>query len=538
MYDEMASESPIFCYHELDHGSREFRLLRLLPSVEFDSEIHCQLFESSLDNCPSYEAISYVWGDANITVPVQLHDTTRSVTTNLGLALRYLRLAEEERIIWVDALCINQENNPEKNHQVRQMGSIYASAHQVIVWLGEEEDARHAYQSLTEFITKSKGIPSEDSIKIWAGADFADAKMACDSLFARSWWTRMWTLQEVIHDRSVAVYMGSFQIDFDDLCSKFQFYQGIKLVFEKELLGMALSTSVPLVYRKYHRILALSIYGSNAACFIARGRRSRKFSASWEIGLAITIHWVRERQCSDPRDKVYAILGMQGNKAYENLIDYKLSKEDAYATTMAFLLSRGLGVNSLLQVESPKRRITAEGLPSWVPDWSVQQAVVAKTMHLYYWKRMSINNGMLNIPGIYIGLITNVTVVELDFVAIPLDYRSLKLFQYHHDLPRDSHARASEENTASSMDIYNSSWGPHWAEQGDIIIISLLCIIPLVLRRDGDAYMFVGGCWLIDSELQGGNEEGPPNLENDPGFSTIMHGSAWDETKVEDFRIN
>jgi hypothetical protein len=63
-----------------------------------------------------------VWGDANITVPIRLHDTTRSVTTNLGLALRYLRLAEQERIIWVDALCIHQEDNLEKNHQVRQMG--------------------------------------------------------------------------------------------------------------------------------------------------------------------------------------------------------------------------------------------------------------------------------------------------------------------------------------------------------------------------------------------------------------------------------
>jgi hypothetical protein len=102
----MASDSPNFRYHELDHESRAFRLLKLLPSVDFDVEIHCELFESSLDNCPSYEAVSYVWGDANITVPIRLHDTTRLVTTNLGLALRYLRLAEEESILWIDALCI------------------------------------------------------------------------------------------------------------------------------------------------------------------------------------------------------------------------------------------------------------------------------------------------------------------------------------------------------------------------------------------------------------------------------------------------
>jgi hypothetical protein len=144
---------------------------------------------------------------------------------------------------------------------------------------------------------------------------------------------------------------------------------------------------------------------------------------------------------------------------------------------------------------------------------------------------------MLTIPGIYTGLITNVAVIELGIETKLLDYRLLKLFQYNQDLPRDSHVRASEDNTAL-MDMYNSSWGPHWAEQGDVIITSLLYTIPLILRRDGDAYLFVDGCWLIDSELMGGIEWDPPDLENDPGFSTIMHGSAWDETKVEDFRIN
>jgi hypothetical protein len=129
----MASDSPIFPYHELDHESRAFRLIRLLPSVDFDAEILCELFESLLDNCPRYDALSYVWGDANITVPIRLHDTTHPVTTNLGLALRYLRLAEEERIIWVDALCINQADNLEKGHQVRQMQSIYVGAKRVIV---------------------------------------------------------------------------------------------------------------------------------------------------------------------------------------------------------------------------------------------------------------------------------------------------------------------------------------------------------------------------------------------------------------------
>ena len=166
-----------------------------------------------------------MWGDANITVPIRLHDTTRSVTTNLGLALRYLRLAEQERIIWVHALCIHQEDNLEKNHQVRQMGKIYAGSEQVIVWLEEEDDARQAFQSLTELIAQAKKMSFEAFRIIWEGADVTATKLACDTLFARSWWTRMWTLQEVIHDRPVTAYAGSFQINFDDLYETFLSYK-------------------------------------------------------------------------------------------------------------------------------------------------------------------------------------------------------------------------------------------------------------------------------------------------------------------------
>ena len=219
--------------------------------------------------------------------------------------------------------------------------------------------------------------------------------------------------------------------------------------------------------------MVTAILSYEVTMLIHLGRDLRKSAPGREISLISRLYSIRNQQCSDPRDKVYALLGMHDSKEYEQLIVYELSKEETYAATMTFLLTSGTGITSLLQVESPKHQITAEGLPSWVPDWSVQQAVVAKVIYLcsagfcscrgfdfkqeYNYKRMSINNGMLTIPGIYIGLITNVAVVELGFETKLLDYRLLKLFQYNQDLPRDSHARASEDNTASSMDMYNSS---------------------------------------------------------------------------------
>lgn len=74
------------------------------------------MFPSTMDECPPYEALSYVWGDPDITVPIQLHGSGHKVTRNLELALRYIRLGDRERVMWVDALCINQTDISEKNH--------------------------------------------------------------------------------------------------------------------------------------------------------------------------------------------------------------------------------------------------------------------------------------------------------------------------------------------------------------------------------------------------------------------------------------
>jgi hypothetical protein len=89
-----------------------------------------------LDKFPAYEALSYVWGDTKSSARILLNGVEFDVTENLGAALIHLRSATSERTLWVDAICINQDNILERNEQVRQMGSIYEQATGVIVWLG------------------------------------------------------------------------------------------------------------------------------------------------------------------------------------------------------------------------------------------------------------------------------------------------------------------------------------------------------------------------------------------------------------------
>jgi len=119
------------------HWDGEFHLLNLFPGRK-DSHIHCAPQIVPLNAPPLYEALSYTWSipkgvdstipvasDRNSTHAIPLNGCLAMVTYNLEVALQQLRHAERERILWVDALCINQENDLEKSEQVRPMGRIY-----------------------------------------------------------------------------------------------------------------------------------------------------------------------------------------------------------------------------------------------------------------------------------------------------------------------------------------------------------------------------------------------------------------------------
>lgn len=148
-------------YKPLKDG--EIRLLILLPS-QHEDKVRCTLRHVLVDANPDFETISYAWGDPTNTTTVELEGRDFMVTHNLYLALKNLRHEDEERVIWADAICINQQDLEERSSQVKQMGDIYAKAKQVIVWLGEgsevTRDAIDHFLKLHDFMLKNEdGYP-------------------------------------------------------------------------------------------------------------------------------------------------------------------------------------------------------------------------------------------------------------------------------------------------------------------------------------------------------------------------------------------
>jgi hypothetical protein len=131
-------------YSPLPSESHSIRLLRLMPydnKSTTTSEIECELFEYSLQDQSKgthlYEALSYAWGSLEKPCSISIKKENLAVTNNLHSALLRLRDRALERVLWVDAVCIDQDNNEERKHQVELMAKIYSNAHRVIVWLGE-----------------------------------------------------------------------------------------------------------------------------------------------------------------------------------------------------------------------------------------------------------------------------------------------------------------------------------------------------------------------------------------------------------------
>lgn len=177
-------ENP-YRYFPLPPGS--IRLLRLMPHKDKNACIQCQLIDYPLQELGEvthlYEALSYVWGDPENPRSISIDKQSLPVTANLHAALLRLRDRLIVRIIWVDAICINQGDVTEKGKQVRYMAEIYSKASRVIVWLGEAEN--DSDQALEEIRLAADETSTEPLVN-------EPTKQAILALLQRPWFERIW----------------------------------------------------------------------------------------------------------------------------------------------------------------------------------------------------------------------------------------------------------------------------------------------------------------------------------------------------------
>jgi hypothetical protein len=197
---------------DLDHG-RQVRIL-VLKAGSFQDPLRCELEHVNLQHGPNYEAVSYTWADAvgddslTGTITHNTTDQSISITKNCEMALRRLRKPRSDRRLWVDAVCIDQSNVQERNHQVKNMIAIFRSALRVLVYLGQGDSTLHR---LVDYIA------DDTAGQLPQVLDFV-------SLFQSRWFHRVWVLQEIAVAKDTLVIYGEKLLSWNDVLEHSNLY--------------------------------------------------------------------------------------------------------------------------------------------------------------------------------------------------------------------------------------------------------------------------------------------------------------------------
>ena len=304
------SGSPEYHYKPLKHNlGEEIRPIVLYAGEPLDNLV-CDIIVVSLADRPAYEAVSYTWantkGDASLTSVISCRGKGIAITKNCEAALQRLRLQNRSRRLWIDAICINQNDTSEKNHQVRLMSRIYTNAWQVLAYLGVKPDqVTNGLQRIISYL--------KDENSAVSGA--SSTKEYLQGLLGAAYFDRIWILQEIGLSQSVTLIIRAYEVRWTGA------------VISKTLdLCFAFGVQPPSVLR-----WKPASRPEEEKDILAVLSKSRNFSAT------------------NPRDKVYALLGLTHPEfSIQFPIDYSLSPSEVF-TKLAVHCIEGMGRFDVLQ---------------------------------------------------------------------------------------------------------------------------------------------------------------------------------------------
>ena len=561
-------------YTPLDETRQEIRLMTLFPG-SFDDPIVLSIRRTPLTKMqiPRFEALSYAWGNASdrqdifIQKKSTLAATWRkvtssspmwkilSVTSNLSQALRYIRLKGQPRVLWADAVCVDQQNLDERSKQVTRMPDIYGSAKGTIAWFGPESSNSALAMKIIAYIGSRVIVDfKQDIIRLasdsYRSVDHFHESLQLDKetyraireLLSRSWFERLWILQEVHLGRGRTHMLCGFErTSREFFCNAVEFLCLYNISDPNRIGKLLDNVRITMTYKNN---------GSDALMDLVRR--------------------TRHLQCSDPRDKVYAVLNMASNKSSDIQSDYSKSTPEVFQSVLEHGLSKYESLQLLAYCSLPERKLN---MPTWVPDWSAQSQIesIDEQCHTFITKACAnlINSDILVTTGVQVTKIhelknhlhrevpgaTNelaefikklVSAVDVSGPEMTLQSRIESLcrtlccdiFAEKWHPPQEQlpsfpkligHVMNNFESPLDSLEepsevcslyaryakkmmteralaiMVNGVFGlvPEDARPGDIICLIFGCDVPLVLRPDEDStFKIVGECY-VDGNMSG-----------------------------------
>ncbi|KAL8868749.1 MAG: hypothetical protein Q9174_004777 [Haloplaca sp. 1 TL-2023] len=342
----------------MEDARRDVRIVIIKPG-KYNDPIECDLeivrLEDPSKTSSITQALSYVWGNPDVRLPIRLGNQIIRVTVNLESALRHLRCGDRPRRMWIDALSINQADNIEKGHQVALMRQIYRGSAKVVVWLGPGNEGAPAFEVFHELVANPDRhldlalTPHLD--KNLMDVSHVHALLALGN---NDVWRRIWIVQECTMAQKLEFVWGSTSIQGDTL---------------SEALGHITrhgrSCCSKLIHSEEdHPLRPFFTSDGNIKGRDFKDYRAR-FSTS-EIDLLDAIGTYRLQRAFDSRDKIYGLLGLAMG-LYQDFLEpnYTLPIEQVYEAAAVRFIKRTWRLELLSHIVG-KRDVS---IPTWVPDW-------------------------------------------------------------------------------------------------------------------------------------------------------------------------
>ncbi|TGO35541.1 hypothetical protein BHYA_0154g00030 [Botrytis hyacinthi] len=360
---------------EIKPGHRNEKLCGSLHhcSVEFEYETVVDQFEVhrtaftthalSVENLTTpiwYTALSYTWGSSSMDGIIECDGHEKAITTSLEIALRNMREEDHPIAMWIDQICINQEDNKEKEMQIPLMARIYKHAFNTVIWLGRGEPVYDsAIQLLKDINVKllfiQLKIDPENLERMQLPRSESKIWHALWKFLSHPWFTRLWIIQEVMLSNNPWIMCGDELLLWDEFSRAVNHLStcGILQWLQLKFANVEDSNQV--------RDISQTVLG-------LASQREHYRSTGYGTHIFDNLVSTRGGQCFDPRDKIYGLLGIcsDADEFHVRYTDFTVNK-----------LYHDVAINALtkdIQILTPSlvfKSIDHESLdlPSWVPDW-------------------------------------------------------------------------------------------------------------------------------------------------------------------------
>ncbi|CAK4030739.1 Hypothetical predicted protein [Lecanosticta acicola] len=375
-------------YRPLKSRAKQIRVLEVYAG-QYSDPLRCKTHHRRLGEPETkYETISYCWGDATQRHTIELDGHAFDVPMSSYMALKRMRLEDSNRMLWIDAVCINQANRDERQQQVAIMNKVYGQSQGNLIYLGESDSAPEALECIHNVLEEAaretnnfedlrSSVLEENGQCRYEFSSHTPPQHenAWNRFWSVPWFRRLWVRQEAILAPRNCCFYGELSISLLDVCRAAVWF------------NCRNGSSIPVeVWNALIGMMRMWVEFIDPIDLMAEIHVSRERPRDMYVGDALS--FARDLESEEPRDHVYGVLGMMSctwNGVPADLRpDYAKPIEAVLRDATRYALQEARHVDRIFAEvwHRTTQELEDSSWRSWLPHWDLGFDAEAEPLYL------------------------------------------------------------------------------------------------------------------------------------------------------------